>query len=281
MKRIIKFTGLLTLILFSFFYTDKVVEVIRENDKLMIELEQVSDNYKVNAINGIISGDKIKPGINGKKVNIEKSYKQMKEKGIFDENLIKYDKIVPKINMSHNQNKYIIGGNKERNMVSIVFILDNKKYLKKVEDLSISKDVMINYFVTYDYLVDNSTNITKMTNSEFYNYGSDGEYSPDNILFANNLISRITDNEAIYCLTKYKNEKVLNLCSENSLYTILPNIIVKNDPYSEVKKSLASGSIILMEMDNDSTTELGIIVDYIRGKGYDVVGLSKMLSEEL
>ena len=160
MKRIIKFTGLLTLILFSFFYTDKVVEVIRENDKLMIELEQVSDNYKVNAINGIISGDTIKPGINGKKVNIEKSYKQMKEKGIFDENLIKYDKIVPKINMSHNQNKYIIGGNKERNMVSIVFILDNKKYLKKVEDLSISKDVMINYFVTYDYLVDNSTNIT-------------------------------------------------------------------------------------------------------------------------
>ena len=209
MKRIIKFTGLLTLILFSFFYTDKVVEVIRENDKLMIELEQVSDNYKVNAINGIISGDTIKPGINGKKVNIEKSYKQMKEKGIFDENLIKYDKIVPKINMSHNQNKYIIGGNKERNMVSIVFILDNKKYLKKVEDLSISKDVMINYFVTYDYLVDNSTNITKMTNSEFYNYGSDGEYSPDNILFANNLISRITDNEAIYCLTKYKNEKVI------------------------------------------------------------------------
>lgn len=281
MKRIIKFTGLLTLILFSFFYTDKVVEVIRENDKLMIELEQVSDNYKVNAINGIISGDTIKPGINGKKVNIEKSYKQMKEKGIFDENLIKYDKIVPKINMSHNQNKYIIGGNKERNMVSIVFILDNKKYLKKVEDLSISKDVTINYFVTYDYLVDNSTNITKMTNSEFYNYGSDGEYSPDNILFANNLISRITDNEAIYCLTKYKNEKVLNLCSENNLYTILPNIIVKNDPYSEVKKSLASGSIILMEMDNDSTTELGIIVDYIRGKGYDVVGLSKMLSEEL
>ena len=281
MKRIIKFTGLLTLILFSFFYTDKVVEVIRENDNLMIELEQVSDNYKVNAINGIISGDTIKPGINGKKVNIEKSYKQMKEKGIFDENLIKYDKIVPKINMSHNQNKYIIGGNKERNMVSIVFILDNKKYLKKVEDLSISKDVMINYFVTYDYLVDNSTNITKMTNSEFYNYGSDGEYSPDNILFANNLISRITDNEAIYCLTKYKNEKVLNLCSENNLYTILPNIIVKNDPYSEIKKSLASGSIILMEMDNDSTTELGIIVDYIRGKGYDVVGLSKMLSEEL
>ena len=143
MKRIIKFTGLLTLILFSFFYTDKVVEVIRENDKLMIELEQVSDNYKVNAINGIISGDTIKPGINGKKVNIEKSYKQMKEKGIFDENLIKYDKIVPKINMSHNQNKYIIGGNKERNMVSIVFILDNKKYLKKVEDLSKQNHLII------------------------------------------------------------------------------------------------------------------------------------------
>lgn len=281
MKKIIKFTGLVTLILFSFFYTDKVVEVIRENDKLMIELEQVADNYKVDPVNGVINGDTIRPGIDGKKINIEKSYKKMKEKGVFDENLIKYDKIAPKINMLHNQNKYIIGGNKEKNMVSIVFILDNKKYLKRVKDLSISREVTINYFVTYDYLVNNSTSITKMTNSEFYNYGSDGEYSPDNILFANNLISRITENEAIYCLTKVKNEKVLNLCSENNLYTILPDIIIKKDPYSEVKKSLASGSIILMEMSNDSTTELGIIIDYIRGKGYDVVGLSEMLSEEL
>ena len=35
-----------------------------------------------------------------------------------------------------------------------------------------------------------------LTNKEVYNYGNLGEYSPDNLIFANNLISRITKNEA-------------------------------------------------------------------------------------
>ena len=41
MKNIIKLTGLVTLILFSFFYTDKVIEVIREEDSIMIELKEM------------------------------------------------------------------------------------------------------------------------------------------------------------------------------------------------------------------------------------------------
>ena len=38
MKSIVKLIGLLVLIGFSFFYTDKVIEVIREEDEIMIIL---------------------------------------------------------------------------------------------------------------------------------------------------------------------------------------------------------------------------------------------------
>lgn len=36
-----------------------------------------------------------------------------------------------------------------------------------------------------------------------------------------------------------------------------------------------------MEMNNDTVTEIGIIIDYIRGKGLKIGGLSELLSEDL
>ena len=94
MKKIIKLTGLIVLIVFSFFYTDKVVEVIRENDNLMLELKKVKDLYKVDAVNATINNNTIIPGLNGRSINVEKSYKRMREIGIFDNSLIEYEIIV-------------------------------------------------------------------------------------------------------------------------------------------------------------------------------------------
>lgn len=281
MKKIIKLTGLFVLIVFSFFYTDKVVEVIRENDSLMLELKKVEDLYKVEAVDGVVSDDTIIPGLNGRSINLDKSYKKMKEVGVFDKSLIQYDVIKPKISLESNKDKFIIKGNNNKQMVSIVFILDSDKYLDRLEDIAISKEFFVNYFVSYDYLVSNSTMIANMKNREIYNYGDNGKYTPDNLIFANNLISRITKNDAIYCLSGERSSSVIKLCSDNGLYTISPDIVIVNNPYSEVKNKVSSGSIILMEMNNDTVTEIGIIVDYIRGKGLKIGSLSSLLSESL
>ena len=281
MNKVLKLIGLLVLIVFSFFYTDKVVSVIRETDPLMDKINSLKDKYEVKPINGIVTGDTVIPGINGKTINLEKSYKNMHGDGVFDENKIIYDEIKPNIGLIDNRDKFIIRGNGKKKMVSIVFILNDSRYLKRLENVISLKNVNVNYFVSYDYLVNNAIVIKKMSNGEFYNYGDDGVYTPDNILFANNLISRITNNEAIYCLSIDKNSKVLRLCDNNNLYTIIPNIVVSNNPYQMVKNNLVSGSIILMEINNASITEFGIIVDYIRGKGLEVVSLSKLLSENL
>lgn len=281
MKNILKSIGLVTLIGFSFFYTDKVIEVIQEEDKVMIELQNVQDVYKVEPINASIVENTIIPGLNGRKINIEKSYKNMKGNGVFNKSLIVYDTISPDISVRMNKDKFIILGNNNKQMISLVFILNSNKNLDKIEEILDNKGATANYFVDYKYLINNSTKIKELENREFYSYGDSGEYTPDNLLFSNNLISRISNNNAIYCLSSNMDKDVLELCHKNDLYTIVPNIIGDGNPYASVKENLSSGSIILLSMNSDTIQELGTIIDYIKGKGYKIDGLSKLLTEEL
>jgi len=280
-KKIIKAIGLFTLIGFSFFYTDKVIEVIQEEDKVMIELQNVKDTYKVEPINASITENTMIPGLNGRKINIDKSYKNMKGNGIFNNRLIAYDTITPEISMKTNKDKFIILGNNNKQMISLVFILNNNKNLEKIEEMLENKGATANYFVDYKYLINHSTKIKELENREFYSYGDNGEYTPDNLLFSSNLISRISNNNAIFCLSDNMDNEILDLCYKNDLYTIVPNIIGGDTPYASVKENLSSGSIILLSMNNDTIKELPTILDYIKGKGYKISGLSKLLTEEL
>ena len=82
-------------------------------------------------------------------------------------------------------------------------------------------------------------------------------------------------------MVKKKNKSTLDLCSNNGLYTILPNVIINNSLYSVVKDNVSSGSIILMDINNTNIIEIGIVIDYIKGKGLKIGGLSELLSEKL
>lgn len=281
MKNILKIVGLFVLMGFSFFYTDKVIEVIREEDNIMIELNSVKDLYKIEAVSANVVSNTIIPGVNGRVVNIDKSYKEMKSVGKFNKNSIIYDVVRPSVSISNNKDKFIIKGNSMKQMVSLVFLVDDDKYLEKINKISVDEKIVFNYFVDYEFLIDNTTLIKESSNSEFYSYGNDGKYSPDNLLFSNNLISRISGNEAIYCLSSNMDLDVLSLCSSNDLYTLVPSIIAFDNMYSEVSKNLESGSIILFEMNKDTVNNLDIIINYIKGKGLKIGGLSNLLSEEL
>ena len=280
MKQIIKGIGLITLVIFTFFYTDKVLKVVREEDSIMMKINDIKDKLTIEPTDAIIIEDTIIPGLNGKKVNIDKSYKKMKNYGNFNKNNIIYDIIYPNISITNNKDKYIIQGNMKKNTISIIFILNNDKYLNELLNIINGKDIKVNYFIDYSYLINNTTKIKEMSTHELYSYGDEGEYTPDNLLFSNNLISRIGNNEANICLS-INNNKVINLCSKNNLYTIKPTIIIKKSPYITIKKNLFNGSIILFYINNDLTKELKLIIDYINSKGLKIVGLSELISEDI
>lgn len=281
MKNIIKLTGLITLIIFSFFYTDKVIEVIREEDSIMIELKGLEEGYKVNPVNASIVSNTIIPGINGKNINLDKSYKEMKSIGVVNKSMLIYDTIKPTISITNNKDKFIIKGNANKQVVSLIFIIDNDKYLSNLETISKTKNITINYFVDYNYLINNTTKIKEMTNSEFYSYGDGGKYTPDNLLFSNNLITRISKNEANLCLDSTMSNQIIDLCSKNNLYTITPSIVAEKNTYKTIKENLSSGSLILLNKNKETINNLNTIIDYIEGKGLIIGGLSRLITEEL
>lgn len=280
MKKIFKLMGLFVLILFSFFYTDKTLNIIKENDPIMVEINNNKDNYMVPAINGSVDGDYIIPGINGREVDVDASYSNMKLVGKFNDSSLVYKDVIPDNSISLNKDKFIIKGNSRKNMVSILFVLSNDKYLDNLEKIIVDKNVSVNYFVDYSYLVNNSTRIKNLSNCEVYSYGNMGKYTSDNLLFSNNLISRITDNDAIFCIGN-GNKDILSLCSSYGLYTLNPVYINSNDIYMQVKNSVSSGSIILLDINYNTVNNLILIIDFINGKGLRLSKLSDLLNENI
>ena len=278
MKKVFESIGLIALIGFSFFYSDKVMMVVKEQDNIMIKLKEIYNDYKVNSVNAYIENDTIIPGVNGKKVDIDLSYKNMKEAGIFDSSLIVYKEFSPKVSIKNNLDKYIVKGNNKSNNISLIMTLEDDFYYEDFNDIINNKNVIINLFLDYHYLNNNINNIKKLSTCEIYNYGDKGSYTPDNILFANNIIENISSNTPNYCLTKIKNKKILSLCKNNNMYTIIPNV---QGSYIDIKSSLDNGNIILLEGNNKNINELNNIIDFIRSKGFNLVGLSQLLSENL
>lgn len=276
MKNTIKLMGLITLICFSFFYTEKVITVINEYDDLMIILNEVDDSYLVNAIDAITTEKTIIPGISGKKVNVEKSYQNMKQLGIFDENYIIYDVIKPNNLLENNYDKYIIKGNSSKNMVSLVFIVNNNidNLLKVINETNIS----VNLFVDYDYLYNNLNTIKdSIKKYSIYSYGLNGQYDNEVVILSNNLINRVFKNNKNYCLAIVENENTLDICSNNNISTIIPSI---NGGYNEIKNTLENGSIIYLNNTVKTINELKVIVNYIMGKGMKIVDLDTLLNEK-
>ena len=108
MRKFFELFGLIALICFSFFYTEKVMFVISEKDPLKIEINDLKDKYKIDVIEAIINEDSIIPGVSGKKVNVEKSYKKMRGNNVFNEKMLVYDEVYPNNSLENNKDKYVV-----------------------------------------------------------------------------------------------------------------------------------------------------------------------------
>ena len=114
--------SLLVLVLFSFFYTDRVMNFINKKDPLMNKIDLLKDKYEVLPVNAVLDSNTIIPGVKGKSVDLDKSYENMKVSGIFREDYLVYNDILPSEMLSNNMDKYIIGGNTSSNRVSLLVI---------------------------------------------------------------------------------------------------------------------------------------------------------------
>ncbi len=270
--KIIKIIGLFCLFCISFFYTEKIINVTLNQDEIMIKIKEYKDTYNKNPINAIIEEDTITPGIVGKYIDEEASYKNMKKIGYFEPTLLEYKNIYPEISIYNNYNKYIINGNTTNKYISLIYIINNNNTIDNIIDTITKDNIKLTFFVDSSYLNNNINILDKLKNNEIYNYGNNGIYTKDNLIISNNIINNKSNNKSIYCLFINKSESSINSCANNKMLSILVN---KDDNYYTIKNNLSNGKIFLI----NNSKELSNIAKYITSKGYNIVPLSNIITE--
>ena len=270
--KLIKLLGLICLICFTFFYTEKIISVSINQDEIMIKLKENQSIYQIEPINATINNNTIIPGKKGKSINLESSYKEMKKIGYYEESLIKYDTIYPEISINNNYDKYIIKGNLYNKNVSLIYILNNNNTIDDILNILKQKQTTITFFIDSSYLNNNISIIDKIKQYEIYNYGNNGTYTKDNLIITNNIINNKSNNNSIFCLFLKEDTDSLNNCGNIKMLSITPSI---TGNYNTIKNNLQNGSIILI----NNTKELSSIIDYIKQKGYNISPLSTTISE--
>lgn len=274
LKKIFKISAVLLLVGFSFFYTEKVTLIARNSDPIMRAIKKEESNKKVSNVNPVINNDEYIMGINGCEIDVDKSYSKMRSVGEFKEELIVMKETS---NDKDLTNKYVIGGNNKEKKVSLIFIV-NKDIDSNLTNYINDKNLKVNYFIDGKYLEENMITVKFLSeNSNIYYLGENEEYSDENMLYHNNLISMNGSNEPKYCFTSDKDNNTLKLCNDYDMVTIKSDII-KDNIYKRIKDKLNNG--VIFAIDSDNTDEIKVSINYILSKGYNIISLEDLLSEK-
>lgn len=269
MKKILEYLGITLLFGISLIYTENITSVVKNNDSIMKNIKSISDEYRVESVNAIVSDKDIIPGINGCEIDINKSYEDMKKINAFTDKMLKYRDLIPEISITNIFDKYISSGNsKDRNVSIVVYMKDN---VDKINEYS---NIKLNVFLDSSILENGKVNVMK--NIRIYNGGNNLKYDNVIVEWMNDIILD-NYNKPKYCLNKDRSDDNLVVCARNKMHTISPKLMVTNTNTYEIKKQVQDGSILYFE--ENSISKIREMSDYLIKKGYEIVYLDELLSE--
>ena len=279
MKKIFQIIGLISLTCFSFFITEKTALVVNEMDEIMMEIKSKKEEYKTKYIDATIEGNTIIPGVNGRKVNINKSYKNMRLNGYFNENLFVYDYTKPKISLNDNIDKYIIKGNPNKRMISLIFILTGDDNIDSILSTLNNYKATVTFFVDYTWFENNTEKIKDLISEGHIISPFMDDYTDSNFEWMDMILKKVNKQKYVFCYNKVDNVDNLNICKLKGNYTIRPIIISENTPLVDIKSKIESGSLFLVKYNSELKKELSSIIIYIKSKGYKLTNLEEHILE--
>lgn len=271
MRKIFEYIGLITLMCFSFFVTEKTSMIAKNVDGIMIDIKEKYKQYETESEDATISSNTIIPGKCSKKVNIDKSYTEMKKIGMYDDKLYQYEYSYPTISLSNNYDKLIISGNNKKNNIYIFIELDNfnKKFINNYDFK------YYNFIVNYEFYQENISlvkNLIKNDNSIILNLSSFKNYKK----VASDYLDRT--GKKIYCYN-VSNDEYLKTCSSNKSSSI-GNIKEISDNYLlYVKKDLTKGKFFKFSLNEDLINNIQFVESYVESKGLTIANVDSELQE--
>lgn len=281
MKKLFQALGMMSLICLSFIYTEKTVNVVKEVDDIMIEIKRENTKYKQEPVDAVIKDNTITPGLNGKTINENKSYANMKRVGSYNPNLLEYQIILPDASIQGTYDKYVIGGNPKKNIVSLMFIVKSSDNIDNILSILKNKAVKGNFFIDSNWLEENNNKVNEIIKigHNVGNLGNNMDYGHSDFVWIDTIIKKVGKQKIGYCYNEKSNEEALKICSMHKNYTIRPSIIIVSYPSIEIKESIKSGSIIALPINGVVEQELSTIINFIQSKGYKIDTLNNLLSE--
>ena len=256
MKKYFKYFLILLVTLFSFYYTDRVMELSEYNNVVLASINEFASINDKECVEGSINKDGIILGLSGLIVDKDKSYSNMKGIG-FKEELIEYKKEKCILNKDDNLDKYIIKGNNVEYKTSLVFDMYSLDNYERIESISNFENIDINYLVNYNM-------INKIDN---------------NILYKTNVndikkVKRLVSN--FYCV-KTNEYDIIKDCEKEKINSIRITNYIDNELLSSIKKILNKGEIIFIKDSNQNINELLATIKYIKSRGYKIVSVNELL----
>ena len=257
MKNLFKYIGLVSLLLFSFYYTEKMSNIVVNNSSLVSQINDNIDKYNIKAVSAIIDNDYIIPGLNGYSVNVLKSYNNMRYLDTFNSYYLEYDKVMPNISLENNKDKIIKYGNKNKKSVAII---------------------VKNNFEIIEYANKNNINITRLV--EYTTYDSKAKYEQINDDYIKyKQVERLLNNTNSNKNICYVTNNIIDICKDNKKYLVESSLTLNNYNLASIKNNIQSGYIIYIN-DNVTITDFKLLLKQIYYQDLKVSYLSELISEE-
>ena len=258
LKKIYKTVGFLGIMLFSFYYTEKIAIIMQNKSPIMQNIKEVENKYIEIATNATVEGEYITPGIMGRMVNKTKSFVNMKAFGIFNEYYLIFDDVKPDISLEDNKDKIIKEGNKEKKAVTYLLEEGQGSIKKYLEEQKIPASLLVTEksYKNNNYFEQINNDIEKYKNVE-------------------SLLNKNNQNKNI-CYVKKINKE---FCKKEQKYLVEETFSLGATNIVEAKSKLKNGAIIFIK--NSATLEnFKILQKEVYFKGLEVIPLSEMITEK-
>lgn len=278
-----------------------ITETVKKEEKLKKEIKEKSKEYYQAPDNAYI--DKVwkkTPGRNGLEVDVEKSYKKMKENGEFDESLLVFREITPKVHLEDLPPSPIYRGHPEKDMVAFLINVSwGTEYIPDILQILHDRKVKASFFIEGKWAKENA-NLVKMIKEQGHTIGNHAYNHPDmariskdeiyNQLSQTNDILKAITGEAPKWFAPPSgsyNQQVVeiahNLDMETVLWTV-DTIDWKNPAISvminRVNNKIHPGATVLMHPTEAIRAGLNDLIDLMKEKGYRIGTIESLVSED-
>lgn len=274
--------------------------VALKEKNLREEIEEKKESYEEQPQDAYIDEVwKKTPGRNGRKVDVEKSLEKMKKENRFDESLLVYKNIKPKVSIEDLPPAPIYRGHPEKQMVSLLInVAWGTEHIPTILEILEDQKVRANFFLDGKWAKENMKMVKKIAEaghvigSHAYNHPDMAMLTEDqmkeNIEQTNNIIQSIIGHPPEWFAPPSGsfNDKVVEIAHQFDMETILwtvdtidwkkPSVSVM---INRVISNIHPGAMILMHPTPSVANGLAELIDELKQKDYQIDAIDKLLDE--